>query len=76
LLFQRSVEKKGAGDGVRTGGRLLEIPSEPNDLFSTRYNAMFETMDDAAYGSLPMKFPKRDINARQEARQRKSCELS
>jgi hypothetical protein len=31
---------------------------------------MFETMDDAAYGSLPMKFPKRDINARQKALQK------
>jgi hypothetical protein len=70
------IEKRGAGDGVRTGRGLLEIQSEPNDLFSTRYNAIFETMDDAAYGSPPMKFPKRDINARQKARQRKSCRLS
>jgi hypothetical protein len=57
------LRKKGADDCFRTGGKLLEIPSEPNDLFSTRYNAMFETMNDAASGSVPMKFPKRDINA-------------
>jgi len=54
----------------------LEIPSEPNGVFSTRYDAMFKTTDDVAYGNLLMKFPKRDIDARQEALQGKSYQRS
>ena len=56
---------------------LLEILTEPNDVFSTRYNAMFKAMDDhVAYGKLLMKFPKSNIIAQQEALQKMSDQLT
>ena|SRR6266576_2757933 len=56
---------------------LLEILTEPNDVYSTRYNAMFKAMDDhVVYGKLLTKFPKGDITAQQEALQKMADQLT
>jgi hypothetical protein len=60
------VEKRAPVIVYERAKGFWEIPSEPNGVFSTRCHAMFRALDDhAAYSSLPMKFPKGDINARQ-----------
>ena len=64
-LFSAFPVEKRAPVIVQERARLLR---EPNGVFSTRCNAMFRTLDDhVAYSNLPMKFPKGDINARQQA---------
>jgi len=56
---------------------LLEILTEPNDVYSTKYNAMFKAMDHhVVYGRLLTKFPKGDITAQQEALQKLADQLT
>jgi hypothetical protein len=56
---------------------LLEILTEPNEVFSAKYHAMFKAMDDhVAFGNLLAKFPKGDITAQQETLQKMSDQLT
>jgi len=67
-LFSAFPVEKRAPVIVQERARLLEILREPNGVFSTRCHAMFRALDDhVAYSNLPMKIPKGDINARQQA---------
>jgi hypothetical protein len=55
----------------------LEILTEPNDVYSTKYNAMFKAMDHhIVYGRLLTKLPKGDITAQQKTLQKLADQLT
>lgn len=56
---------------------LLEILTEPNEVFSNRYNAMFKAMDEhVIYGKMQLFFPRGDLTAQQAALQEMSNQLA